>query len=134
LAVLRLKTNSKLVGCSKGISPGFVPPQNEAPGANRGAIEVDLVPTQVDKLRGPQAVPVGQQDHRDVAMAVSIGLGCISKAVDLGIDQILAGAQFGVRPAQWRGNCSIYGGRNTSLRCDFAMFSALSFSDCSKKR
>jgi len=57
----------------------------------RRVFEVDLVPAQVDQFNRPEAVPVGQQHHGGVAVAVSIGLG-------------------GLRT----------GSGDTSLRCDFA--------------
>ena len=99
-----------------GAIPKFVPPNGMGAGCpllgpanrQRRVIEVDLVPTQVDKFRRSQAVPVGQQHHGGIAVAVSVGLGGLRQALDLGIGQILPGPQLSVRSAQWRRNCSIY--------------------------
>jgi hypothetical protein len=40
-----------------------------------GAIEVDLVPTQVADLGGAEAVPAGEEDHGRVTMAVTVAPG-----------------------------------------------------------
>ena len=102
------RRNARKLVAANGVGAGrpLLGPAN----CQRRVIEVDLVPTQVDKLRGPQAVPVGQQHHGGVAVAVSIGLGRLCQLRHLGVGQILPGPQFSVRPAQWRGNCSIYSG------------------------
>jgi hypothetical protein len=42
-----------------------------------------LIPTQIDKLGRPQAVPVCEQDHRRVAVAPPIVFGRLDEALDL---------------------------------------------------
>ena len=71
--------------------------------------ELDLVPAQVHQLGGPQAVPIGHKHHRGVPVAPAVLPGGVHQPLDLGLGQVLAGAQLAVgRPL--RGNCSIYGG------------------------
>jgi hypothetical protein len=82
-----------------------------------GVVEVDLVPAQIDQFRHSEAVPVGQQDHGGIAVAVSIIFGGARQALDFGIGQIFPSAQFSIRAAQRRGNCSIFSGR----RCQFEL-------------
>jgi hypothetical protein len=66
-------------------------------------------------------VPVGQQHHGGVAVAVSIGLGGIRQALDLGIGQIsrVRNSAFGRRSGVATVRLSVSG--DTNLRCDFAM-------------
>lgn len=86
----------------------------------RGVLEVDLVPTQVDQFRCSQAVPVGHKDHRRVAVAVPVALGCFRQAGDLRISQVFAGAELGILRASRR-NCSFSVVGVTNRRLDFAM-------------
>ena len=51
------------------------------------------------QLAGPQAVPIGHQDHRGVAVAPAIALGGFQQPLDLGLRQVLAGPQVGVAAA-----------------------------------
>ena len=52
--------------------------------------QFDLVPLQVAKLGGPQAVPEGEQDHGRVAMTVAARLdGGGAQPLDLGHGQVL---------------------------------------------
>jgi hypothetical protein len=54
-------------------------------------------------------VPIGDQGHRGVAVAVAVALGRRHEPLHLGLGQVLASLQLGVgRPPG--GNCSFYGG------------------------
>ena len=64
-----------------------------------GRFEIDLAPLQVAQLRRPQTVPVSDQDHRRVPVAVDLTLGKVLASTKLGI----------LAPA--RCNCSIYSAR-----------------------
>ena len=64
--------------------------------------EVDGVPPQRDQLGRPQAVPIGDQHHGGVAVAMAVLPGGSDQAGDLAIGEILAGADLGVAPtARW---------------------------------
>ena len=79
-----------------------------------GRSELHLIPAQVHQLGGPQAVPVGHQDHGGVPVAPAVALGGVHQPLDLGLGQVLAGAQVGVGRALG-GDCSIYGGWRDQL-------------------
>src|SRR5262249_55693020 len=52
--------------------------------------QLDLRPLQVAQLRGPQSVPVADQDHGGIPVAVTARLpSCGHQALDLGLGQIL---------------------------------------------
>ena len=70
-----------------------------------GAIEVDLIPTQVANLSRAQSVPEGYQDQGGVPMAAAVGLGSLDQGVDLARRQVLTSPKLGVRSADLR-NCS----------------------------
>jgi hypothetical protein len=53
-----------------------------------GVGEIDLIPTQVYKLRRPQAVAEGDEDHGSVTMTPAVTLGGIDQPVDLGAGQM----------------------------------------------
>jgi hypothetical protein len=54
--------------------------------------KLDLVPLQVTDFRCPQSVPVGDQDHGGIAVAVTaVFAGCRHKLLDLGRGQIFPG-------------------------------------------
>jgi hypothetical protein len=72
----------------------------------RGDGEVDLLPAQVNKLGSPQAVPVGHQDHRGVAVRQAVAFGGVNERLDLGRLQVLPGPRLGVGPTQ-RAYCPI---------------------------
>ena len=76
--------------------------------------EVDGVPPQRDELARPQPVPVGNQHHGGIAVAVAILPGSIDQAGNLAIGEVLAGADLGVALAARRapaiGNCPNNGG------------------------
>jgi integrase len=54
----------------------------------------DLVPAQIDQLDSAEAVSISDRDHGGVPMAPAVGLGGLLQSRDLGIRQILAGAQL----------------------------------------
>ena len=58
----------------------------------RGGGEVDLIPAQVRKFAGPQAVAIGHKDHRGVSVAPSVALGGPKQAFDLGFCQVFGSA------------------------------------------
>ncbi len=90
----------------------------------RGRAELHLIPAQVHQLGGPQAVPVGHQDHGGVPVAPAVSLGGFHQPLDLGLGQVLAGAQVGVgRRLGVTVRFTVAG--VTSLRCDLAMGFAL---------
>ena len=68
----------------------------EPPDMQAAMGEVDGVPAQRHQLGRPQAVPVGDQHHGGIAVAVAIPPGSIDQAGYLAIGQILARADLGV--------------------------------------
>ena len=53
--------------------------------------QLDLLPLQVADFRGPQAVAIGDQDHRRVAMAVAaIFASAVHQPLDLALGKIAA--------------------------------------------
>ena len=51
---------------------------------------INLLPSQVADLRGPQAVPIGDQDHGRVAMPVAAMLACAAyQPLDLALGEIV---------------------------------------------
>ena len=96
--------------------------------------EVDGVPAQRHQLGRPQAVPVRDQHHGGVAVAMAVLPGGSDQAGDLAIGQVLARADLGVAaplggPAI--GNCPNNGGRRHQRQMRFCHgFSGLSRCDC----
>ena len=86
--------------------------------------ELNLIPAQVHKLGGPEAVPVGRQDHGGVAMPPTVLPGSGHQPFDLGLSQVLAGAQVGVGKPPGR-DCSFYGGWRDQLQVRLVMCLAL---------
>jgi len=62
--------------------------------------EIDRIPTQGHKLAYPQAMPIGDQDHGGVTVAMAVAVGGDNQAVDLGVGQIFAGANLGIGPTR----------------------------------
>ena len=75
-----------------------------------GLGEIDLIPTQVDKLGRPRTVPEGDKDHGGIPVTPAIDLGGTDQPIDLGAGQVLAGPVFGIPLPPWCGDCSIYSG------------------------
>jgi hypothetical protein len=61
--------------------------------------KIDLFPAQVDNFGCPQAMPIGNEDHRRVSVTVSVAFRCLNELLNLGLGQVLAAAKFAVRPA-----------------------------------
>jgi hypothetical protein len=53
------------------------------------AVKFDVIPTQSNNLRRPQAVPVSDQNGRGVPMAPTVLAGGVDKLLDLALGQIL---------------------------------------------
>jgi hypothetical protein len=53
--------------------------------------ELDLIPSQVDHLSGPQAMPKSQERHQSVAVTFAIILGRFDQLLDLINGQVLPG-------------------------------------------
>ena len=64
--------------------------------------EVDGVPAQRHQLGRPQPMPVGDQHHGGIAVAVAILPGSIDQAGNLAIGEVLAGADLGITLAARR--------------------------------
>jgi hypothetical protein len=75
--------------------PYGVPPFHPAHMQGRGS-ELDLIPPQVRKLSGTQAVAVGYQDHGRVSVAVTIVLGGFCQLINLSVRQIFARSEFSI--------------------------------------
>ena len=86
----------------------------EPPDMQAAMGEVDGVPAQRHELARPQPVPVGDQHHGGIAVAVAILPGSIDQAGNLAIGEVLAGADLGVTLAARRApaiaNCPNNGG------------------------
>ena len=52
---------------------------------HRGSMEIDRVPSEFAYLGSPEAMPVGDEDHGGVPVAIAIGLGGIDQLLDLGL-------------------------------------------------
>lgn len=93
--------------------------------------ELDLIPTQIDKLRSPEAMPVGHKDHGGIAMPPTVLPGSGHQPFDLGLGQVLAGAQVGVGKPLWC-DCSFYGGWSDQLEVRLChVFGPPTLNDCS---
>src|SRR5262249_818810 len=72
--------------------------------------KLDLMPLQVAQLRGPQAMPIGDQDHRGVAVTTAAVLaGGSHQPLDLLLGQIPTGSGL------W--NCQLYSVWCRALGC-----------------
>ena len=54
------------------------------------AIEIDLLPANVDELADPQRMPEGREDEQPIADRVAAVAGSGQQGVDLALRQILA--------------------------------------------
>src|SRR6516225_4390660 len=70
-------------------------------------------------------MPVSHKDHRGVAVVPAVLFGRVHQALDLGLDEMLAGPQVAIG-TPLGGDCSIYGGRPHQLEVRFAMIFSLS--------
>ena len=96
-------------------------------GSLRAAMgKVDRVPAKRDQFARPQAVPIGDQDHGGVTMAITIPRRGSDQALDFALGQVFARAEFRVTAAARR--CvqrsatvplTVVGA--TSARCGFVM-------------
>jgi hypothetical protein len=77
-----------------------------------------------------QAMPVSDQDHGGVAMAMAVALGGVAQALDFGVGQMLAAAVGCVGPPTRR-DCSIFGAWSDQLELGFCHgFQSSLKSDC----
>jgi hypothetical protein len=66
-----------------------------------GAVEVDLVPSEVADLGRPQAVPVSEEHHGRVSVAVPVSPRGLNQPLDLAGGEVLPGPEVGVlRPSR----------------------------------
>jgi hypothetical protein len=70
--------------------------------------EFNVGPLQAAKLRNPQAVPEGHQEHCAVALAPAIALGGLDQLLDLTLGEVFAWPKFAVGAAGRCGNCPFY--------------------------
>ena len=99
--------------------------------------EVDRVPAQRHQLGRPQAVPIGDQHHGGVAVAMAVLPGGSDQASDLAVGEVLAGADLGIAFAARRApaivNCPNNGGWRHQREMRFCHdFSGLSACYCPK--
>jgi hypothetical protein len=76
------------------------------PDVKHRALEVDLVPPQVDELRHPQAMTVRHEDHGRVPMTPPVRSGGDHQPLDLRIGEVLAGPEIGIG---FPDDCSLFG-------------------------
>src|SRR6266487_3013835 len=69
----------------------------EPPDMQDACFEADLVPTKAHQLSHPQAVPVGQQQHRGVPMPITVRLGGLDQPLDLLLGGVRAHSKKSVR-------------------------------------
>ncbi len=80
-----------------------------------GRSEVDLIPAQVGQLARPQAMAIGDQDHRGVPVRPTVAFGPHEEPVDLGLGEVFSGPEVSVRAAGGS-NCSFFGGWRDQLQ------------------
>src|SRR3974390_875539 len=71
--------------------------------------QVYLLPSQRAQFGRSEAMPVGQQDHGRVPVAMPIAAGSLHEPFDLALGQVLTLAVMGVGQAT-AANCSLYSG------------------------
>src|SRR3954453_10248490 len=104
----------------------------ETADVHEALVEVDRVPAQTDQLGDAQAVPVGDEDHRAVAVGVAAEAFAagLAQALHLFAGQELARSQLDVG-APWRRECPIYGGWSTFAGGGFGLaFHRASIHEC----
>src|SRR5215475_5833786 len=82
-------------------------------------IEVDLGPFQADQLAHPEAMPIADQDHGCVAVALPVLAGRLHQPLDFTRCKVLALAIFSVGKALWSFNCSVLVGWRLSSKSRF---------------
>ena len=81
----------------------------DPPDVQEPVLEVDLIPAQGAQLGDAQAVAIGDQDHRAIAVSVSVLSRGADQALDFFGGQVFAGATLGL--GNWAGwNCPILRG------------------------
>src|SRR5579862_8901801 len=97
----------------------------------RARSKLDLIPPQVHKLCRPEAMPIGRQDHGGVAMPPTVLPGGGHQPFDLGLCQVLTGAEGSVgKPLGC--DCSFYSGWRDQLEVRLChVFGSSSLNDCS---
>ena len=87
--------------------------------------EVDGVPPQRHQLGRPQPMPVGDQHHGGVAVAMAVLAGGSDQTTDLAVGEVLTRAGLGIalaaRRAGTTSNCPNKVAGATSARCGFVM-------------
>jgi len=87
----------------------------DPPNVEGCCLEVDLLPARVDHFCRPQPVPVGQQDHERVPVAVPPAARTISFLTFMTIE-VLAGAVVGIfSPSAATVQFSVVGGASRSF-------------------
>src|SRR6516225_5318396 len=71
--------------------------------------QVYLLPSQRAQFGRPEAVPVGEQDHGRIPMAMAVAAGSLHEPFDLTLGQVLTLAVMRVGKAT-AANCSLYRG------------------------
>src|SRR6266852_5776280 len=67
-------------------------------------LQVELIPPQINEFGDAQAMPIGQENHRVIAQAMSADTpGCLAEAFDLGGGQVLPRADVSVFVAFGKG-------------------------------
>lgn len=102
------------------LGAAFEPPDMQA-----AMGEVDGVPAQRHQLGRPQPVPVGDQHHGGIAVAVAILPASIDQAGNLAIGEVLAGADlcvtFAARRFRATPTVPLTVAGATSVRCGFVI-------------
>ena len=76
-------------------------------------------------------MPIGQQDHQRITIAVAVTLGGLDQLVDLVVLEVLARPQLGIFQPPQR-NCSIFSGwRDQTQACFSGCSRTVRAADCS---
>ena len=88
----------------------------DPPNVEGCCLEVDLLPARVDHFCRPQPVPVGQQDHERVPVAVPVAARSLDQLFGLMTIEVLAGAVVGIfSPSAATVQFSVVGGASRSF-------------------
>ena len=90
-----------------------LPPLLEPAHMQDALLEVDLIPPQGSQLTHPEYVPIADQDHGGIAMAIATRprAGGLQEEIDLSRGEVLARAILSIRTTLRR-NCPIYSARH----------------------